>query len=317
VLTVRVTSDRDPGRLVNGEAVEVDVRFARLGSRALALLLDIGVQLVLVIFLMLAVLLLSPTLFGSLVDDAFLQTAFIMVLVTVFIAYPTTMETLTNGRSLGKRALGLRVVREDGGPIRLRHALTRTLVGVAVEWPGLIMPLVTWVVSMLTMIFSPHGRRLGDLAAGTFVVHERSSSEWGWMPAMPPPLAGWAATLDLSDLDDDLALATRHFLARSADIRQPYYSRFAYGLAEEVAAKIPQPPPPGTPPWLYLAAVLAERRRRAGLHVYATRALTDRIWPGFGRLDRFAPSPAVAGGETRQTSHAIRGGDAEQTQPIP
>lgn len=326
---MRVTSDRDPGRLVNGEAVEVDVRFARLGSRALALLLDIGVQLVLVTFLMLMVLILTPTVFGALADDAFLQTALVVVLVTVFIAYPTTMETLTNGRSLGKRALGLRVVTEDGGPIRLRHALTRTLVGVAVEWPGLIMPLVTWVVSMLTMIFSPRGRRLGDLAAGTFVVHERSSSEWGWMPAMPPPLARWATTLDLSDLDDDLALATRHFIARSAEIREPYYTRFAYGLAEEVAAKIPQTPPPGTPPWLYLAAVLAERRRRAGQHVYATRALTDRIWPGFGRLDRFAPSRAIrtsnnetpsdairtSGAET--PSHAVWGGDAEQTQPLP
>ena len=169
VLTVRVQPDRQPTRdavLVNGEAVEVDVRYARLGSRALALLLDIGVQLVLVIFLMLLVVLVVTPAFGTLADEAFLRSAFVIVLVTVFIAYPTVMETLTNGRSLGKRALGLRVVREDGGPIRVRHALTRTLVGLAIEWPGLIMPLVTWVVSMLTMIFSPRGRRLGDRARG-------------------------------------------------------------------------------------------------------------------------------------------------------
>jgi hypothetical protein len=75
-------------------------------------------------------------------------------------------------------------------------------------------------------------------------------------------------------------------------------------LADEVAARIPQPPPPGTPPWLYLAAVLAERRGRASLHVFTARALTDRIWPGFGRLDRF-------------TSQAIRSADPEQTQPLP
>jgi uncharacterized RDD family membrane protein YckC len=305
------STDRDPLRLVNGEAVEVDVRHARLGSRALALLLDIGVQLVLVLFLVIVAVLVIPPLFGGLVDDAFMQTVFLVLLVAVFIAYPTTMETLTNGRSLGKRALGLRVVREDGGPIRVRHALTRTLVGVAVEWPGLIMPLVTWVVSMLTMIFSPRGRRLGDLAAGTFVVHERSPAEWGWLPAMPPALAGWAATLDLSGVDDDLALAARHFLARSADIRQPHHSRFAYGLADEVAARIPQPPPPGTPPWLFLAAVLAERRRRAGRHVLAARALTDRIWPGFGRLDRFTAVPRPV------PSQAAGGGDPEQTQPLP
>jgi uncharacterized RDD family membrane protein YckC len=312
VLTGPVSStDRDPLRLVNGEAVEVDVRYARLGSRALALLLDIGVQLGLVLALMIVALLVVPPVFGGLVDDAFMQTVFVVVLAAVFIAYPTAMETLTNGRSLGKRAVGLRVVRADGGPIRVRHALTRTLVGVAVEWPGLIMPLVTWVVSMLTMIFSERGRRLGDLAAGTFVVHERSSSEWGWLPAMPPALAGWAATLDLSGVDDDLALAARHFLARSREIREPYHSRFAYGLADEVALRIPQPPPPGTPPWAFLAAVLAERRRRAGRHIYAARALTDRIWPGFGRLDRFAVRPPAT------PSHAAGGGDAEQTQPLP
>ncbi len=305
------STDRDPLRLVNGEAVEVDVRYARLGSRALALLLDIGVQLVLVLLLTLAAVLVLPPLFGALVDDAFMRTVFVVLLVAVFIAYPTAMETFTNGRSLGTRALGLRVVRSDGGPIRVRHALTRTLVGVAVEWPGLIMPLVTWVVSMLTMIFSPQGRRLGDFAAGTFVVHERSSAEWGWMPSMPPALAGWAATLDLSDVDDDLALAARHFLARSGQIRQPYHARFAYGLADEVAARIPQPPPPGTPPWLFLAAVLAERRRRAGQHVYAARALTDRIWPGFGRLDRFTATPRLP------LSHGVGSADAEQTQPLP
>ena len=304
------SADRDPLRLVNGEAVEVDVRYARLGSRALALLLDIGVQLVLVLLLVIVAVLLIPPLFGAFVDDAFMRTVFVVLMVGVFIAYPTAMETFTNGRSLGKRALGLRVVREDGGPIRVRHALTRTLVGVAVEWPGLIMPLVTWVVSMLTMTFSPRGRRLGDLAAGTFVVHERSPADWGWVPAMPPPLAGWAATLDLSGVDDELALAARHFLARSRAIREPYHTRFAYGLADEVAARIPQPPPAGTPPWLYLAAVLAERRRRAGQHVYAARALTDKIWPGFGRLDRFTGGrPAL--------SHRVGSGDAEQTQPLP
>ena len=292
-----------PGKVVNGEAVEVDVRYARLGSRALALLIDIATQALLVIVLVVILMVLVPTLGGQYVDDALLRTLSTVVLVTVLIAYPTTIETLTNGRSVGKRAMGLRVVREDGGPIRVRHALTRTLVGVAVEWPGLLMPLVTWVVSMMTMLFSPRGRRLGDLAAGTFVVHERSASEWGWMPAMPPPLAGWAATLDLSGVDDELALAARHYLARSTELKQPQHTRLGFALAEEIAAKIPQPPPAGTAPWLYLAAVLAERRRRAGEQVVTARALTDRIWPGFGRLDRF-------------TSQAIRSPYPEESQPF-
>jgi uncharacterized RDD family membrane protein YckC len=286
VFTGRVTSsDAGAERLVNGEAVEVDVRYARLGSRGLALLLDIGVQVVLMIGLVLLAILVFSLLPGGLVDDAFVSATALIVAIVVFIAYPTVLETLTNGRSIGKRALGLRVVREDGGPIRLRHALTRALVGVAIEWPGLIMPLLTWVVSMGTMLFSPQGRRLGDLAAGTFVIHERTPATWGWVPPMPPHLAPWAATLDLNGLDDDLVLAARHLVARSHQIREPHRSRLQYGLAHEVSVRISQPPPPSTPPLFFLAAVLAERRRRAGDQVLPARALTDRIWPGFGRLN--------------------------------
>ena len=303
VLTAGV--DKPADRLVNGEAVEVDVRYARLGSRALALALDIGVQLILALLLLFVVVAVLPILFSEFVDDALMRSVMVIVLIVVFIAYPTAIETLTNGRSLGKRAVGLRVVREDGGPIRVRHALTRTLVGVAVEWPGLIMPMLTWVVSLLTMTFSPRGRRLGDLAAGTFVIHERSASEWGWMPAMPLPLNRWAATADLSAVDDDLALAARNYLSRAREIRQPWHDRFAYGLAAELTDRIPQPPPPGTPPWPLLAAVLAERRRRASGQALTTRALTERIWPGFGRLEKF----------TR--SESLGSFDAEQTQPLP
>jgi uncharacterized RDD family membrane protein YckC len=289
VLTWCVPSDQSaPDRLVNGEAVEVDIRYARLGSRALALMIDIAIQAVLGFLLFALVTALAPVVFGDLADAALFQALVVGVMVVVVLAYPTTVETLTNGRSPGKRALGLRVVRADGGPIRVRHALTRALVGLTLEWPGLIMPFVTWVVSMTTMILSPHGRRLGDLAAGTFVVHERSAAEWGWMPAMPLPLAGWASTADLNSVDDDLALAARHFLARSREIKPVY------------AHRIPQPPPAGTPPWMLLAAVLAERRRRASGQQLATRALTERIWPGFGRIERFTRSQALGSADTQE-----------------
>ena len=198
------------------------------------------------------------------------------------------------------------MVREDGGPIRFRHALTRALVGVTLEWPGLILAPLTWAVSLCTMLARRAGRRLGDLAAGTIVIHDRTPAAWGWVPAHAPAAGrGGRPLLDLTGLDDELALAARHFLARSAEIRRAVpRAGSRYGLAEEVAAKIPQPPPPGTPPWLFLAAVLAERRRRAGQHVLTTRALTDRIWPGFGRLDQLRTVTPRSGGAERP-AHAI------------
>src|SRR4051794_26137730 len=136
----------NPERLVNGEGVEVDLRYARLGSRGLALLIDILSQIALFIGLFVIIGPLTTLLPEGEADDAFFAAATVAVIVVVLVVYPTTIETLTNGRSLGKLAVGLRVVRADGGPIRLRHALTRALVGVTLEWPGLMLPFVTWVV---------------------------------------------------------------------------------------------------------------------------------------------------------------------------
>lgn len=302
--------------IVNGEAVAVDVRPARVGSRALALICDIAVQVLFVLLLVMLIAIVSSMLPTGVADEAFMSAAFTVAVIIVFIAYPTIAETLTNGRSPGKRILGLRVVRVDGGPIRLRHALTRTLVGAAVEWPGLLFPPLTWAVALTTMIFSPQGRRLGDQAAGTLVIHERSPAPWGWVPSMPPQLALWAADLDLSGLDDELALAARHYLARAGEIRQPQNSRFAQTLAQEIAEKIAQHPPPGTPPWMFLSAVLAERRRRAGSRVHATRALTQRIWPGFGRLDWSRPAVTDPTWDPAGANRPLLGVVKEEGRPL-
>jgi len=271
-------------RMVSGEAVEFDIRIARLGSRALALLVDILAQIGLAFVLYVAlVLLLGFGMAGGLIDGAFIGAAVTVALAIVFIGYPAVLETLTGGRTLGKLAMGLRVVRDDGGPIRFRHALTRALVRTTLEWPGLLMPGVTWVVSLWTMLVNPQGKRLGDLMAGTIVIHDRTPASWGWVPTMPPRLVGWAGTLDLTGLDNDLALAVRHYLARNREIREPARSRLGFSLASEVAACTTPPPPPGTPGWAYLAAILAERNRRAVRRLIQARAATATVWPELAR----------------------------------
>jgi hypothetical protein len=100
---------------------------------------------------------------------------------------------------------------------------------------------------------------------------------------MPVTLAGWATALDLTGLDNDLALAVRHYLARNREIREPARSRLGYSLASEVAACTTPPPPPGTPGWAYLAAILAERNRRAVRRLAQARAATATVWPELTR----------------------------------
>ena len=270
--------DRAPDRLVSGEAVELDVRLARIGSRVLALLIDIGVEILAFVLLSMVVELVAVWLLGDTVDFALFEGLSVVCVVVTLVGYPAAMETLTGGRTLGKLALGLRVVRDDGGPVGFRHALVRALVGIALEWPGLLMPLLSWAVGLTTMLANPQSKRLGDLMAGTIVIHERTPAAWGWVPAMPPGLAGWAALLDLTALDDDLALAVRHFLARNRQIREPSRSRLGHALAVEVARCTTPPPPPGVPGWAYLATVLAERHRRAALRIATARAARAAVW---------------------------------------
>src|SRR5256886_11716423 len=166
--------------MVSGEAVEFDIRIARLGSRALALLVDILAEIGLAFVLYVAlVLLLGFGMAGGLIDGAFIGAAVTVALAIVFIGYPAVLETLTGGRTLGKLAMGLRVVRDDGGPIRFRHALTRALVRTTLERPGPLMPPVTWVASLWTMLVNPQGKRLGGLMAGALPSPQRGPARRG------------------------------------------------------------------------------------------------------------------------------------------
>ena len=244
--------------VVTGEAVALDLRIAQLPSRLTAALLDLLVMGTAYLF----ALQLLAGLTSDVADPALQAGIGILLLVLVFLGYPVAFETLTRGRSLGKLALGLRVVRDDGGPITFRHALVRGLVGLALERPGIFLlglgPAVGMVVSML----SEKGKRIGDMAAGTVVLQERTPPRSLWAPVMPPPLASWAPTLDLTGLDDGLALSVRQFLGRALQLTPAAREALAADLVAEVRARTTPEPPPGTPGWAYLTAVLAERRRR-------------------------------------------------------
>jgi len=247
---VSQTSYGEP--IVTGEAVALELRPAGVGSRGIAFLIDYAIQIVVLIVL---VLIATNVLVG--VDDAAGATFVIVSIVVVYLGYPVGFEALWRGRTLGKAAMGLRVVRDDGGPIRFRHAFVRGLVGVVVDRPGITYALA----ALIPMLTTRRSKRLGDLAAGTVVVQERVPSRLATPPVMPPPLAAWAASIDLSMVSDDLAMALRQFLARSGQLAPWAREQMGGQLLAELASRT-SPPPAGTPPWAYFSAVLAERTRR-------------------------------------------------------
>ncbi|MEU4249221.1 RDD family protein [Amycolatopsis sp. NPDC026612] len=270
----------EESELVTGEAVVLDLRVAKLASRALAMALDVLLQLTLLVG---AVTVLTFTV--SFDDDSLFLTLMLVFVVLIMVGYPVLSETLTRGRSLGKMAVGLRVVRVDGGPIRFRHALVRGLAGFVVDFWALGL---FGAVAVIVSLCSSNGRRVGDFLAGTLVVRERVPETAGYAAiAMPPGLEGWAAQLDLTRLPDDLALASRQFLARFRELRPEASHALGWGLAQQVGNALGTPVPPGVPPWAFLSAVLAERRNRdhaRTFQAYAARAQ--------GQTGHPAPYPA-------------------------
>jgi uncharacterized RDD family membrane protein YckC len=241
--------------LVTGEAVVLDLRVAKLASRGVAMLIDVVVQALVLLFAVVVLLLTAGSLDSSLAV-ALLLTVFVLVV----IGYPVLLETLSRGRSLGKLALGLRVVRLDGGPIRFRQALTRGLAGFFVDFWALGF---FGAVALIVSLVSPNGRRVGDYLAGTLVIRERVPQAAQAVLPMPPWLAPWAAQFDLSQVPDELALATRQFLGRYHQLRPEAAHALGYGLAQQMAAAIGVRLPEDMPPWVFLTTVLAERRNRA------------------------------------------------------
>ncbi|GJF23315.1 MULTISPECIES: RDD family protein [Streptomyces] len=238
--------------LVTGEAVALELRPARLPSRALAVLLDLAVAVA--AYVVGTVALVAST---SSLDMAAQTALSLAVFVLVLVGGPIAVETLSHGRSLGKMACGLRVVRDDGGPIRFRHALVRGLIGV-VE-----ILLTLGVVACIASLVSARGRRVGDVFAGTLVVRERvPAAPTGFLPPPPPWLAGRFSELDLSAVPDGLWLAVRQYLARMGQLDPQVGWTMAERLASDVATRTGAPAPQGVPPAAYLAAVLQERQAR-------------------------------------------------------
>jgi uncharacterized RDD family membrane protein YckC len=247
-------------QVVTGDAVVLDVAIAQLPVRALSALIDIAVIFVGYVA---GVALWASTL-GEL-DPALSGAVLVIFTVLTIVGYPLIFESATRGRTLGKMALGLRVVSDDGGPERFRQALFRALASVIEIWTFFGGPAV------ICSLLSSKGKRIGDVFAGTVVISERGP-KLPPPPVMPPSLAWWAASLQLSGLGPAQAELARQFLSRASELNPQIREQMAHRIAAEVVARISPPPPPGVPPQYVLAAVLAERHRR--------------------ELDRLRPAPA-------------------------
>ncbi|MBC8103448.1 MAG: RDD family protein [Cytophagales bacterium] len=154
--------------IVTPENIPLTLELAGLGSRFSALTIDLLVQSALISF---GVTILSVA--AALLDKVGLEwlggVGAIVYSFLVFFGYFIFLETNWNGQTVGKRAMGLRVVREGGYPITFYAAATRNLIRTADFLP------LGYGVGALCVFLSPQYKRLGDLVAGTVVIKEREA----------------------------------------------------------------------------------------------------------------------------------------------
>lgn len=252
--------------LVTGDAVVLELPPAGLGTRLLAVAIDVVAQLLLLAGVLYA--------FGVVMfrlDDAAFGAFAISSIVIVLVVLPAAVETVSHGRSLGKLALGLRVVRDDGGPVRSRQAIARALVGFGEIY------LALGALSAPFVLGTQRCKRLGDMLAGTYVVNERTALVSSPMVQMPPELAAWAASADVGQVPGPLSLAARSFLARATTLTPQAREEHGSRLAAELSQLVHPAPPAGTHRERFVAAVLAERRERDLRRIAAEQAQLRRL----------------------------------------
>lgn len=211
------------------EGVDLELTLAGVGSRFASALLDYLIQLAIIIALGLVLGLgfgLSP---GS---DGLAAAVWIVLSFLLFVGYDITFEMLAAGRTPGKRANGLRVVREDGGPVTFPISAARNVLRIIDILPGM------YLVGILAILVSRRNQRLGDLAAGTLVVRERRA-----LPPEPVRVYRAAATTtapawDTSAIDDVELAAVRSFLARRHGLTDDARAHLARELTARLRPKV-------------------------------------------------------------------------------
>lgn len=269
-------ADGSAGRrsaLYTPEAVRVDLPLADIGSRTLAILIDLFLMASLLYFVLVAALLSL----GSSVDDATGGPGWVVVVIILLLnflvlwGYPVVCETKFRGRTAGKAALGLRVVTTDGAPVRFRHAAIRGLFAFVDFYLFLGIP------ALVTALVTRKGQRLGDLAAGTVTIRDRpvgGPADQAVVFQVPAGLQDYAGTLDVRGLTTADYALVRRFLLRANSLRPAHRSRLAIDLANHFAGRMHHRPPAGTHPEALLLSIAALLQQRGG-----TQTTTQRPRP--------------------------------------
>lgn len=216
------------------ESITFSYELAGLGSRFLALTIDLLLQVLILIGIFWAFYLLGSSAPKNTHEtaDKFVQSLVVAIIAAilflVFFGYFIAFEAFWSGQTPGKKLLGIRVVRDGGYPLDLAGSFIRNLIRIGE------MALAFYALSAVVSLLSPENKRLGDMAAGTIVVRDaRAQSLTAILEQAETGSAQRIAMLT----DEEHALIAR-FMARRGDIAPQYRRALARQIAERVRKRV-------------------------------------------------------------------------------
>lgn len=224
------------------ERVELHYVLASIGNRFLAAAIDHTIQIVAVVVIVLAAGAFSGwRLFSSL--STWTAALTVLAVFGIYWGYFVVFETFWSGQTPGKRIMRLRVVREDGRPVRFFEVFVRNLLRVAIDF----QPLPSYAIGVVSIIFSARSKRIGDFVAGTVVVKERATEapsleeiikvseieQQKIERAGPAPFAA-----DTRQLTERELRAVQTFLKRRFELSEPNRTALASRIAYPVSARL-------------------------------------------------------------------------------
>lgn len=269
----------EPDELITGEAVALELRSASFVLRAAGSIIDFLAYGLALIGLLLGTFAFAT---NAGLDTAIGQALTVSSLVICLVVLPTAVETLSRGKSLGKLAIGARIVRNDGGAIGFRHAFIRALIGF------LEIFMTAGGLAAVVGLLNTRAQRLGDLVAGTYSQYERVKKFANPVVQLPGQLAEWARTADVAKMPDGLARRISHFLVAADGYTAATRQRHATNLANEAAAFVSPLPSVEAEP--FLSAVSALRRERESVALAGEKDRLTTLEPALTSVPRGFPS---------------------------
>jgi uncharacterized RDD family membrane protein YckC len=237
------------------EQIALELPIAGIGSRSLAFAIDSLLQLTFIFLLLIALVLILPSL------DAFLVSvgAILWVFIIFFFywGYYTLFEIIWNGQSPGKRIVRIRIIKESGRPITAVEVIGRNLVR-AID----MQPFFLYGVGLICMLLNKKNKRLGDFVAGTIAVHdqaiEKASTIWN------SSQAATEANPQIAKISPEELVLIETYLNRRTELTPKVRKQTAAQIAFLIQNKLGIERAPGQSDDAFLDGIARQVRSNAG-----------------------------------------------------